>query len=98
MADIQVIHPPNGGKAFWSDLSKKTGTWTAVAALVVVVAEQAENWLSADQTFQAGWHHVVAVLAAASIRAIVGLVQGKIGDPAKASFQKAPDPDDDLGD
>ena len=37
------------GKAFWSDLSKKTGTWTAVAALVVVVAEQAEDWLDSSQ-------------------------------------------------
>ena len=42
--------------------------------------------------------HYAAVIGAAALRAIIGLIQGKIGDPAKASFTKAPDPDDDLGD
>lgn len=97
MADIQVIHPPNGGKAFWSDLSKKTGTWSAVAVLAVSVLEILDKDL--EGAGGAGWEHAAAVLGAAVLRAIVGLVQGKIGDPAKASFTKAPDPDDDnLGD
>ena len=97
MADIQVIHPPNGGKAFWSDLSKKTGTWSAVAVLAVSVLEWLDDDLAGIDD-GLGWKHAAVVVGTAVIRAVVGLVQGKIGDPAKASFQKAPDPDDDLGD
>ena len=98
MADIQVVHPPNGGKAFWSDLSKKTGTWTAVSVLAVSVLEIIDQHVEGASLV--GVEHVVAVLGAAVLSAIIGLVQGKIGDPAKASFKAAPpsDPDDDLGD
>ena len=95
MADIQVIHPPNGGKAFWQDFSKKTGTWSAVAALAAVVEELTDDL---PDKFSAGWEHVAMVIAAAVVRSVIGLIQGKVGDPAKASFTKAPDPDDDLGD
>ena len=84
MADRNV-----GGAGFWADLSKKTGTWSGVAALVVAAAEIAESALS-DAPAEPGWHHAVAVVAAAVIRAIVGLVQGKIGDPSKASFAPGP--------
>ena len=94
MADIQVSYPSNGGKAFWQDFSKKTGTWSAVAGLAAIV----EDLLDSDQGSNLDWEHLAMVAAAAAIRAVVGLVQGKIGDPAKASFTKAPDTDDDLGD
>ena len=77
-------------RSFWGDLSKKTSTWGGVAALVVTAGELAEAALS-DAPVAPGWHHAVAVIAAAVIRAVVGLVQGKIGDPDKASFAK-PDP------
>ena len=85
---------------FWGDLAKKTGTWAGTAALAVSVAELAENAVDAWAADPGpGWHHVIGVIAAAIIRAIVGLVQGKVGDPDKASFAPAAaddgdDPDD----
>ena len=83
----------NGGRKFWGDLSRKTGTWSAVAGLAVIAGEQAEQWLGGDP-FKFEGHHWIAIIAAAVIRAIVGLVQGKVGDPSAASFAKpatAPD-------
>ena len=83
---------------FWGDLAKKTGTWAGTAALAVSVAELAENWVDAWAASPGpGWHHAVGVIAAAVVRAIIGLVQGKVGDPDKASFAPAAggdDPDD----
>ena len=78
----------DGGKSFWGDLSRKTGTWAGASTLVVAVAEMAEEWLGGVEA-EPGWHHAVAVVMVAAIRAIVGLIQGKIGDPNKASFAKA---------
>ena len=63
------------GKAFWSDLSKKTGTWTAVAALAVALLEVLD-WqreAAAGASGGAGRWHIVAVLGAAVSRAIIGL-------------------------
>ena len=77
-------------RPFWGDLAKKTGTWAGTAALAVSVAELAENLVDSWAADPGpGWHHVVGVIAAAIVRAIVGLVQGKIGDPDKASFAKS---------
>ena len=86
MADKNV-----GGAGFWQDWSKKTGTWAGTAALAVSVAELAENWVDAWAADPGpGWHHVIGVLAAAVVRAIVGLVQGKVGDASKASWTAGP--------
>ena len=79
----------NGGRKFWGDLSRKTGTWAAVGGLAVIAAEQAEAWLTSSQFEPGQPHHWIAVIAAAVIRAIVGLVQGKVGDPSSASFAPA---------
>ena len=84
------------GKQFWADASKKVGTWTGSAAVGVLVAELAEdvgNWGSAEPL---GWHHIVGVVAAAVIRAVLGLVQGNVGDRSKASFSPAPGPSVDV--
>ena len=69
-------------KPFWADASKRTGTWTAVAALAAVV----EDLLDGTGPGDMGWEHVAMVGLAAGIRAIVALVQGKVGDPDKATF------------
>ena len=45
-----------------------------------------EEWLDATAEATAGPHHVWAVIAVAVLRAVIGLVQGKVGDPNKASF------------
>ena len=78
-------------KSFWTDASKKTATWAAVATLASV----AIDWLQ-DLGEQEGPglepHHWWAIALATSLRAVVALVQGKIGDPDKASFAKS-DPD-----
>ena len=78
---------------FWGDASRKTATWTGVAAL----AAAAVDWLD-DDGFGSGpeWEHWLAVIGAAAIRAIIALVQGKVGDPDKATF--APAATDDDGD
>ena len=73
---------------FWADLSRKTGTWAGAATLVVSLAEWAEAVLN-EVPAEPGWHHAVAVIGVATIRAIVGLIQGKVGDPDKASFTKS---------
>ena len=99
MADIQVIHPPNGGKTFWSDLSKKGGTWAGVAtagaaACAVLGAEEGIDLSAAADT-----KHVLIGLGIAALRAVLGLAQGKTGNPATAKFDKAPvsDADPDIG-
>ena len=78
---------------FWGDASRKTATWSGVAALAVIV----EDWLDSEAGSNPGWEHLAMVGLAAAIRAIVALVQGKVGDPDKASFAPAAagdDPDD----
>ena len=75
-------------KSFWTDFSKKTGTWSAVAGVAVTALELADNAIGPDLS-QPGWHHVVAVIGAAVIRAVIGLIQGKVGNPATAKFDKA---------
>ena len=89
-------------KPFWADLSAKTATWGGVAALAVTALEVVEPLVEAEATTAVSWKHGLAVIGAAVIRAIIGLVQGKVGDPDKASFKAAaadnPDvPDDDEG-
>ena len=79
----------NSKSTFWADLSKKTGTWSAVAALAVAVAEVVEPLLDNEATISVDWHHAAAVLGAAVVRAIVGLIQGNVGDRTKATFSKA---------
>lgn len=74
------------GKAFWTDASKKTATWTGVAAIAAIAAEQIEAWLDSAQQFQVGTHHWFAVIAVAVIRAVMALWQGNVGDRSKASF------------
>lgn len=81
------------GSAFWSDLSKKTGAAFGWSALVVPAALLLEHLVEDWGGPGLDWHHAVAVVVVAALRAIVGLVQGKVGDPDKASFTKAPDPD-----
>ena len=79
---------------FWADASKRTATWSGVAAIAVVV----EDWLDSEAGANPGWEHLAMIGLAAAIRAIVALVQGKVGDPDKASFAPAvsdgDDPDD----
>ena len=70
--------------AFWADASKRTATWTGVAAIAVVI----EDWLDSAGGTNLGWEHLAMVGLAAGIRAVVALVQGKVGDPDKASFSK----------
>ena len=70
--------------AFWADASKRTATWTGVAAIAAVV----EDWLDGTGPGDMGWEHIAMVGLAAAIRAIVALIQGKVGDPDKASFNK----------
>ena len=81
MADGQT-----GGSKFWGDLSRKAGTWSAVSALALGIAEHVDDqpWSGPE------WEQWAAVIGAAVIRAVVGLVQGKVGDPDKASFAPAP--------
>ena len=90
----------DSGKAFWSDWSKKTAAAFGWAAMLVPVSEVLEQVVDAWGTEQGNyWHHAVAVVVVAALRAVVGLVQGKVGDPDKASFTKAPvanDPDQDV--
>ena len=83
---------------FWADLSRKTGTWAGVTALALAVGEQVEEWLDATAQASVGPHHAWAVVAVAVLRAVLGLVQGKIGDPASASFKAGADDDGDDGD
>ena len=74
--------------AFWADASKRTATWTGVAAIAVVV----EDWLDKEAGSNLDWEHLAMVGLAAAIRAVVALVQGKVGDPNKASFTAPSDP------
>lgn len=83
----------NTGKKFWADASKKTATWTGVAAIAVVAAEQAEEWLGGPDATIEG-HHWIAVIAAAVLRAVLSLWQGNVGDRTKASFAPAADDGD----
>ena len=88
----------NNPSAFWKDASKRTGTWAAVGALAAVVEDLFDDTGPGGDGFS--WEHLAMVGIAAALRAIVALVQGKVGDPDKASFKAAaadnPDvPDDD---
>ena len=76
----------NGGSAFWSDLSKKGGAWSAVAGFAVPITELLENLLG-DLSVHEKTLIVAAVFATA--RAVLGLIQGKTGNPDTAKFDKA---------
>ena len=79
-------------KPFWADLSKRTGTWSAVAALALGIAEHVDDqpWNGPE------WEHWAAVIGTAVLRAIVGLVQGNVGDRDKATFAPATGPTIDV--
>ena len=83
----------NSKSTFWADLSKKTGTWSAVAVLAVSVLEILDEDLAGIDD-GLGWKHAAVVVGTACVRAIVGLIQGNVGDRTKATFSKPPaDPD-----
>ena len=94
----------NSAKPYWSDLSRKVGSVFGHSVALVALSEWLEQtvygWGTADGNY---WHHVAAVIIVAVIRAVVGLVQGKVGDPQKASWTgtsvpppaDVPDTDDD---
>ena len=75
----------NGGAAFWQDLSKKGGVWSAVAGLSVPVSEGLETLLGGLEVHEKALI-VTAIFAVA--RAVLGLVQGKTGNPETAKFDK----------
>ena len=70
--------------AFWADAARKTGTWAGVATIALAILEHQDNepWQGPE------WEHWAVVLGAAVLRAVIALVQGKVGDPDKASFAK----------
>ena len=68
----------NGGSAFWQDLSKRGGVWSVVAGLAVPLTEGLEVLLG-DLSVHEKTLIVAAVFAVG--RAILGLVQGKTGNP-----------------
>ena len=75
---------------FWADASRKVGSAFGWAALVVPTIELVEPVVNAWGTeSHSVWHHLVAVAVVGALRAVVALVQGNVGDPDKASFQKA---------
>ena len=81
MADANA----NGGSAFWADAARKTATWTGVGTLALAILEHVDDqpWNGPE------WEHYVVVIGLAALRAALALVQGKVGDPAKASFKAA---------
>ena len=83
---------------FWGDAARKTGNVLGWSALVLPASEWIEDALG--QWGQTGgvWHHILAVALVAAIRAVVALVQGKVGDPDKASFASAASDGDDPDD
>ena len=83
---------PKNKPAFWADFSKKTATWGSVAVLAVSAGEMLEQVIEGAEAKLGGWHLALAVVAAAVVRAIVGLIQGNTGDGQKASFTKPPTP------
>ena len=76
----------NGSKTFWADLSKKGGTWAAVAAAASAVCA----WEAGGIQAVGDSKHVVIGLGIAALRAVLGLAQGKVGDPSTAKFDKHP--------
>ena len=75
----------NGGKHFWADVSKKSSTWAAVAAAGAAACE----FVNGDGFSGLGGEHALIGIGVAAARAVLGLVQGKTGDPATAKFDKA---------
>lgn len=87
MADNKTT--TDGGKRFWADLSKKSSTWAGVAAVgsSICTALAAESDLS--DIIHGDGKHVLVGLAVAAARTVLGLVQGKVGNPNTAKFDKA---------
>ena len=77
---------------FWGDASRKTATWAAVAAIATPLFDHWDEGIEASTT---GWKHAAVVVIVAAIRAVIALVQGKVGDPDKASFAPAVSAGDD---
>ena len=77
-----------------SSVAKRTGQWTAVAALGVLLTDYINDWAnSVDKP----WEHVLGVIAVAVIGAVVPLLEGKAGS-APADTADDPDvPDGDSG-
>ena len=75
----------NNKSAFWTDLSKRGGVWSAVAGFAVPITEGLEAILG-----NLSVHEKTLVVAAifAVGRAVIGLVAGKQGDQNKATFNK----------
>ena len=75
----------NGGSAFWADAARKTATWSGVGTLALAILEHMDDepWTGPE------WEHYAVVIGLAALRAVLALVQGKVGDPNKASFKKA---------
>ena len=78
----------NGSKTFWADLSKKGGTWAGVATIGALACDALDG---GDTLIEGGGtKHVLIGLGIAALRTVLGLAQGKVGDPATAKFDKHP--------
>ena len=73
-----------------SSVAKRTGQWTAVAALGTLLTDYVNNWAEHGPE----WWHVVGVIAVAVIGAVVSLAEDKTGSAAAT----ADDPDVPDGD
>ena len=74
--------------AFWADLSKKGGTWAGVAGLGAILCSLISGGELSEVINNFEVHGATAGLVA-GLRVIVGLVQGKTGNPDTAKFDKA---------
>ena len=75
----------NNKSAFWSDLSKRGGVWSAVAGFAVPITEGLEAILG-DMSVHEKTLVVAAIFAIG--RAVIGLVAGKQGDQNSSTFNK----------
>ena len=76
-----------------SSVAKRTGQWTAVAALATLLTDYINDWAN---NVDKPWEHVVGVIAVAVIGAVVSLAEGK--GSAAAADDAADDPDVPDGD
>ena len=85
MADAK----PNGGSAFWQDISKKGGTWAGVAVVGAVACSLLNGDNSLGEVLTDFETHGAVAGIGALLRVALGLVQGKTGNPETAKFDKA---------